>query len=143
MTIDHKELLRKYIEHAGTNEGVDFIDSYRFAPSGGFSRDEWAELLTLSGRSEVEIQEDLQEGDEGRLWEVDADAAPTASGTFHLSKDSDVAVADDFYYEPMSTCPRGVKVLLLNAGGVACLSQYDGHDTFWQGWAALPKVRKT
>lgn len=46
------------------------------------------------------------------------------------------------HWHPMTTCPRGVKVLLLGDGGVATLGTYDGKSTFWQGWAPLPTRRE-
>lgn len=44
-------------------------------------------------------------------------------------------------WRPMRTCPRGVKVLLLGAGGVATIGIYDGRTTFWTGWAPMPAGR--
>lgn len=59
-----------------------------------------------------------------------------------LNADQTVAVATDvFWNEDMTTCPRGAKVQLLGAGGVAVYGDYHG-DTFWQAWAPLPKRRK-
>lgn len=57
-------------------------------------------------------------------------------------KDNAVAVATDYYWLPMSECPRGVKVQLLGRGGVATHGNYDGKDTFWEGWTPLPNKRK-
>lgn len=63
--------------------------------------------------------------------------------SYHMDSSSgDVAVADALYYSPMSTCPRGVAVLLLGAHGVATLAQWDGRDSQWRGWFPLPRVRK-
>jgi hypothetical protein len=39
----------------------------------------------------------------------------------------------------MESCPRGVRLLLLGAGGVAVIAQYDGRSSFWTGWAPLPR----
>ncbi len=58
---------------------------------------------------------------------------------YKVNNDASVAVATDYYWLPMDTCPRGVKVQLLNAGGVAVYGQYDGKNAHWQGWAPLPK----
>lgn len=52
------------------------------------------------------------------------------------------AVDPDYYWRPMSTCPVGSKVQLLNAGGVAVYGKWNGKDNFWQGWAPLPKIRR-
>lgn len=45
-------------------------------------------------------------------------------------------------WRTMRHCPRGVRVLLLGAGGVAVIGTWDGRDTFWQGWAPLPTRRR-
>ena len=59
-----------------------------------------------------------------------------------LNADQTVAVATDvFWNEDMTTCPRGAKVQLLGAGGVASYGTYHG-DSFWIGWAPLPKRRE-
>lgn len=58
-----------------------------------------------------------------------------------LNADQTVAVDRDYFWQPMSTCPRGVKCQLLGAGGVAIYASWDGKDDFWQGWAPLPKRR--
>lgn len=56
-----------------------------------------------------------------------------------LNSDQTVAVDQGYYWQPMSTCPIGVKCQMLNGGGVAVYSFYDGKSIFWQGWAPLPK----
>lgn len=60
---------------------------------------------------------------------------------FHPSREGDAAVADGLYYNPMETCPKGVKVLLLGPYGVATLGNYDG-DPQWKGWFPLPRERR-
>lgn len=60
---------------------------------------------------------------------------------YHMNRSGNVAVSDDTYYNPMSTCPRNAKVLLLGPHGVATLGVYDG-DPQWRGWFPLPKERK-
>ena len=60
-----------------------------------------------------------------------------------LNADQTVAVATDvFWNEDMTTCPRGAKVQLLGADGVAVYGDYHGAP-FWQAWAPLPKRRKS
>lgn len=60
---------------------------------------------------------------------------------YHLNSNKSVAVADDYYWnENMKDCPRGTKVQLLGAGGVAAYGLYFG-DAFWESWAPLPKRR--
>lgn len=59
-----------------------------------------------------------------------------------LNADQTVAVATDvFWNEDMDQAPRGVKLQLLGAGGVAYYTTYNG-DPFWIGWCPLPKRRK-
>ena len=59
-----------------------------------------------------------------------------------LNRDRTVAVDRTYYWQPMSTCPRGVKVQLLGAGGVAVYGNYNppkpGEKTWWTHWAPLP-----
>ena len=57
-----------------------------------------------------------------------------------FNRDRTVAVDPDYYWRPMSTAPIGVKVQLLGAGGVATYGHYARGDTFWRGWAPLPKL---
>jgi hypothetical protein len=59
-----------------------------------------------------------------------------------LNADQSVAVSTEvFWNEDMTTCPRGVKVQLLGAGGVALYGTYDGKDPFFVGWAPVPRRR--
>lgn len=64
-----------------------------------------------------------------------------------LNNDRSVAVSTDvFWNEDMAACPRGVKVQLLGAGGVAIYGLYDGardhgKDPFFVGWAPVPRRR--
>ncbi len=51
-----------------------------------------------------------------------------------------VAVDTSYYWLPMDTCPRGVKVQLLNPGGVAVYGKWTGKGD-WLGWAPVPKRR--
>ncbi len=44
-----------------------------------------------------------------------------------------VAVDQTYYWQPMETCPRGMKVQLLGRGGVAAFGSYTGKDNFWLG----------
>lgn len=48
-----------------------------------------------------------------------------------------VAVDHGNEWQPMDTCPRGVKVQLLGKGGVAIYGIFHT-DPFWEGWAPLP-----
>lgn len=65
-------------------------------------------------------------------------ATTTPSESYRISSDSVAAVSTESTFLPMSTCPISRKVILLGAGGVATVGQYDGHEPFWQGWHPLP-----
>lgn len=60
----------------------------------------------------------------------------------NLDKSGTVAVDPDYFWQPMDICPRGVKVQLLGAGGVAMYGQFNGKDTFYKAWAPLPKINR-
>lgn len=65
--------------------------------------------------------------------------------TYYLNNARNTAVSSEAEFLPMSSCPRGVKVILLGAGGVATIGQYDGKDPFWKGWHPMlrkPKEKK-
>ena len=62
--------------------------------------------------------------------------------THHINNAGTAVVSNVYYWQPMSTCPLGVKVLLLGQGGVASIGNYNGKERFWKGWSPLPKVRK-
>lgn len=60
-------------------------------------------------------------------------------GTYRLNSEKSVAVANNYrLIKDMTSCPRGVKVLLLGAGGALTISQFAG-EAFWQQWAPLPR----
>ena len=59
--------------------------------------------------------------------------------TYTLTTDHTAAVSNDYHWLPItSDTPRGVKLLLLGAGGVAHMGQFDA-DPFWVGWFPLPR----
>lgn len=61
--------------------------------------------------------------------------------THTLNSDKTVAVAVDTYWIPVDKdTPRGVKLQLLGAGGVAVYANYNG-GTFFTHWCPLPKRR--
>lgn len=62
------------------------------------------------------------------------------SAAFKLTSDQSTAVATDYFWQPLSTCPEGAKVQLLTIGGVAIYGQYRRGETFYQAWAPCPKV---
>ena len=65
-----------------------------------------------------------------------------AVAPFKLNTDRNVAVSTAHYFEPMSTCPVGVKLILLGPGDVGVIAQWDGRDPQWGGWFPMPKKRR-
>lgn len=59
-----------------------------------------------------------------------------------INRDKTVAVSTTQYWEDMDTCPRGVKVQLLGAGGVAVYALWDGKNPFFTHWAPVPRRRE-
>lgn len=62
--------------------------------------------------------------------------------TANLDSTGSTSVDRDYHWQPMSTCPIGVKVQLKGAGGVAVYGQYNNKESFWVGWAPLPTAKK-
>lgn len=60
--------------------------------------------------------------------------------TTALNAERTVAVDKGYPWQPMKDCPVGVKVQLLNPGGVAVYGQWNGRDKIWRGWAPLPYI---
>ena len=62
--------------------------------------------------------------------------------THTINSSSTVAVAVDYYWQPIDTnTPRGVKLQLLGKGGVAVYGTWNGKDPFYTHWAPVPKRR--
>lgn len=59
-----------------------------------------------------------------------------------INKSEAIAVAEGYYLQPMATCPIGVKVQLMNPGGVLTYGTWDGKNKTWQAWAPLPRKPK-
>lgn len=59
---------------------------------------------------------------------------------WHLNADSTVAVSERDHFRPMSSCPRGVKVQLLNLGRFHTSGVWNGEEGMWLGWCPLPFV---
>ena len=57
---------------------------------------------------------------------------------WHINSDKSAAVSDGYFWLPIRTCPKGVKVLLLTTGGTAVLGQYSG-EVGYDYWAPLPR----
>ena len=68
--------------------------------------------------------------------------AASKGDTYSINAASTAAVANDYYLQPMRTCPVGVKVQLENPGGVLVYGTYDGKSTDWLSWAPCPKRKK-
>lgn len=75
------------------------------------------------------------------LSELLSSPAPLEGHT--LNSTHTVAVSTTQYWEEMSSCPTGVKVQLLGAGGVATYGIWDGRNKFWTHWAPVPRRRGT
>lgn len=52
-----------------------------------------------------------------------------------------VAVAKDYFWQPIVECPLDLKVLLLSKHGVAVMGEYYASGNFTH-WAPLPKIPK-
>lgn len=50
-----------------------------------------------------------------------------------------VAVNQDVFWLPMSSCPKGVKVHVLGPGDVSTQTVWDGKDMQWKGWQGMFK----
>ena len=57
-----------------------------------------------------------------------------------VNSDRTAAVALDYEWQPLETCPQGCKVQLRTIGGVAIYGQYRHGDTFYTGWAPCAKT---
>jgi predicted ribosome-associated RNA-binding protein Tma20 len=54
-----------------------------------------------------------------------------------------VAVDREYYWQPIATCPLGVKVQLINCrSGIAVYGVHRAKDNFWTHWAPLPVFRR-
>lgn len=62
-----------------------------------------------------------------------------------ISSDGAACVDPDYFWQPISTAPHGVKVQLLSRYGVAAYGTITPNTIpvgFWTHWAPLPKLRK-
>lgn len=62
--------------------------------------------------------------------------------TYRLNTDKSAAVALDYEYQPMSTCPRGVSIVGLSETGVARIDKFSGKSSDLVAWAPLPRRPK-
>jgi len=57
-----------------------------------------------------------------------------------INSTEETAVDTEYYWRSMDSCPVGVKVQLLNIGGVAVYGKIGSKDRqHYTGWAPLPK----
>jgi hypothetical protein len=59
-----------------------------------------------------------------------------------LDSTGTAAVDHNYFWQPISTCPRGAKVQLLGQGGVAMYGTDSGKEKIYTHWAPLPKLLK-
>lgn len=52
---------------------------------------------------------------------------------------SNIAVANEFYLQPMKDCPVNVEVQLLTLGGVLVRGRWDGKSTAYEAWCPFPR----
>ena len=77
----------------------------------------------------------------GKPADIAQAATNSVADAYRLNTAGSVAVATDTYWnEDMAAAPRGVKLQLLSAGGVAQYDNYRG-EAFWVGWAPVPRRR--
>lgn len=64
--------------------------------------------------------------------------------THHINTEKTVAVAEDYYWQEIDeNTPRGVKVQLLNLGGVAVYGHWQpSYKGSFTHWAPLPRIKE-
>jgi len=60
----------------------------------------------------------------------------------HKVNNEKIAVATEFFLQPMSTCPVNTEVFLENPGGVLVRGKWDGKSTHWLSWSPFPRKQK-
>jgi len=56
-----------------------------------------------------------------------------------LSNSQPVKVDPSYKWQPIESCPKGVKVQLLTKGGVAVHGHWTGNKEHYIGWTPVPK----
>lgn len=67
------------------------------------------------------------------------------NGPTKITSDGAAVVDTEYFWQPIETAPRGVKIQLLSKYGVAVYGQYtqeDQDDNWYIMWAPLPKRPK-
>jgi hypothetical protein len=59
--------------------------------------------------------------------------------TVKVTANRAAAVDQNYFWQPLDTCPLSVKVQLLTTTGVAVYGQYSKDVKGYVGWAPLPK----
>ena len=59
-----------------------------------------------------------------------------------IDSSGQAAVDSLYFWQPIHTCPRNVKVQLLGEGQVAMYGILNGSNDFFTHWAPLPKIPK-
>lgn len=57
-----------------------------------------------------------------------------------MTTNQDAITDPGLFFRPMTGCPTGPKVLLLNKAGIASTGWWDGKDDWYVGWFPLPKI---
>lgn len=66
--------------------------------------------------------------------------APPAPTLIQASTDRTVAVDRGYAWQPIESCPQGLKVQLLTRHGIAVHGQYRLSDRSFIAWAPLPSI---
>jgi len=82
-----------------------------------------------------------RQDEDGKILKIISKSEPL--GGYKINTDSRVAVATDYFWQEMNSCPKEVTVQLLNEGGTATYGIWDGKDPQWQGWAPAPRRKLT
>jgi hypothetical protein len=61
--------------------------------------------------------------------------------TWHYNSDRSAAVSDTFMWQSLTTCPLGVKVLLLTTGDVCVVGIFD-NQAGYKNWSPLPRQER-
>ncbi len=64
----------------------------------------------------------------------------THVGLIEASSDKSVAVDRGLFWQPIASCPMGLKVQLLTRYGIAVYGQYRLSDRSFIAWAPLPTI---
>jgi hypothetical protein len=59
---------------------------------------------------------------------------------YRINTDKSAAVATDYFYQPIETAPRGVKIIGLSATNVARIDRIGKDSGDLIAWAPLPKM---